>query len=124
MQISLLKTTVFTVLLAGAATSVAASPNHRNLQSRQATIAECQVITNAPVSTNLDPQGWDYTETRVNGHVNYVSKGLYLFTDGSTDTVAGINTDKAAGYKQVNIRLAGEFSHGLIAETKDVISMS
>ena len=52
----------------------------------------CDTITNAPVSTNLDPAGWSFAESRSGGHHTYVSGGLQISTD------AADYNGKSAGY--------------------------
>jgi hypothetical protein len=67
------------------------------------TVNSCLSLTNAPVSTNLDQQGWNFSpavDTRSGGHIEYVSTGLHVYTDSST------SLDKAVGLKAVNVALA------------------
>ncbi len=77
------------------------------------TVQTCSTQNAATVSTNLAVNGWAYDETRANGHNTYVSGGLHIVTDGTSDTgartdgVSGTwNTDKAAGYHALNIPLS------------------
>ena len=71
------------------------------------TINPCTVSTGTTYSSNLNPNGWDFSETRSYGSNSYLSNGLEVKTFGP----AGIqepnpaggtrNADKAAGYYDI-----------------------
>jgi hypothetical protein len=72
----------------------------------------CSYLGSGGVSTDVDHNGWTFTETRANGHNVYVANGLHVYTDGSGDTgdngSGGTwNTDKAAGYHALSVPLSG-----------------
>jgi hypothetical protein len=58
-------------------------------------IQQCTEITNGPVSTNLDPAGWDFSESRTAGFHEYVAGGLHVWT---TPSDGGNTQSKSAGY--------------------------
>jgi len=65
------------------------------------TVPSCEVSTlSTNVSTNLDANGWNFSETRTTGHNDYVSGGLHVWTESNT------STDKAAGYHALSIPFA------------------
>jgi len=64
------------------------------------TAEQCYSVAVGPHSTNLDPNGWTFTETRATGHNDYVEGGLHVYTEGAT------STDKAAGYIGASFDLA------------------
>lgn len=55
----------------------------------------------APVSTELDAAGWDFSESRTGGHHEYVPGGLRVWTDG-----ADLSKAKSAGYVATDFALA------------------
>jgi hypothetical protein len=74
-------------------------------------IVTCPAVTSGGVSTGANPNGWDFTQTRADGHNVYVAGGLQVSTDGSADTGSDgsggtWNTDKAAGYHALSIPLS------------------
>jgi len=64
------------------------------------TVQNCPAIGNGGVSTNLNHNGWDFSETRSTGHNDYVESGLHVYTESNG------STDKAAGYHALSIPLA------------------
>ena len=64
-----------------------------------AIIAPCTATTSGGTATDLNANGWNYTETRATGHNDYVAGGLNVYTEGAT------STDKAAGYHAVGLPL-------------------
>jgi hypothetical protein len=64
------------------------------------TAEQCPSVATGPHSTNLNPNGWTFAETRATGHNEYVEGGLNVYTEGST------STDKAAGYIGATFDLA------------------
>ncbi len=77
------------------------------------TVKLCSTIGDGGVSTNLNANGWTFTETRATGHNDYVSGGLQVYTEGAN------STDKAAGYHALSIPLGrvGEPSISLTGAT-------
>lgn len=63
------------------------------------TVQQCAAIVDGGTATDLNANGWTYTETRATGHNIYVAGGLHVYTEGST------STDKAAGYRAVGVPL-------------------
>jgi hypothetical protein len=73
-------------------------------------IAAAALVSLAPAAhadagktITIHKSGLDTSDTRANGHVDFLRDGLHVYTDGSTDTgdngSGGTwNTDKAAGY--------------------------
>lgn len=59
------------------------------------TIQQCTTISNGPVSTNLNPAGWDFSESRTSGFHEYVDGGLHVWTTASD---SGNAQSKSAGY--------------------------
>lgn len=57
-------------------------------------------ITTGPVATNLDLNGWTFDQTRATGHNDFVEGGLRVWTESNG------SSDKAAGYRDVDIKLA------------------
>ena len=64
------------------------------------TVAACGSIAAGPGATDLNAQGWDFSETRTTGHNDFVPTGLHVYTEAAT------STDKAAGYHALSIPLA------------------
>ena len=64
------------------------------------TVQQCSVITDAPVSTNIDPNGWYFTDSKSEGHHAYVEGGLHIWTDSSSSEA------KSAGMIDTNIPLS------------------
>lgn len=72
------------------------------------TVAACTTTTTAPVSTNLNPNGWTYGETRTLGSNTYVAGGLSIETHDNTDAKVGNGSPdqrKAAGYHATSVPL-------------------
>lgn len=63
------------------------------------TVQQCAAIVDGGTATELNANGWTYSETRATGHNVYVAGGLHVYTEGST------STDKAAGYHAVGVPL-------------------
>ena len=76
------------------------------------TVEKCEVITAGPQATDLNHKGWDFSQTRATGHVEFVNGGLRTWTEGAT------STDKVAGYIAASfpLRDIGE-GFGLDAES-------
>ncbi len=65
-----------------------------------AAIEICTDVDAGPLSTNVDNNGWDFSQSRATGHNDFVADGLHVWTEGDT------STDKAAGYRALSIPLA------------------
>jgi hypothetical protein len=65
------------------------------------TVLQCTTITNGPVSTNINPNGWDFSESRSEGHHQYVAGGLRIWTTGPD-----LSLSKSAGYVPVSFPLS------------------
>jgi len=63
------------------------------------TVQRCEAVTTGGTATDLNANGWSYTESRSTGHNDYVAGGLHVYTEGSK------STDKAAGYHALGIPL-------------------
>ncbi|MGX5682001.1 cell wall-binding repeat-containing protein [Schumannella luteola] len=77
--------------------------------SSPVTNTSCESVTTAPLASDLDGQGWDFSQTRANGSNTWVAGGLRVAT--TTADYYG----KAAGYKAIDIALAeaGDLGIGL-----------
>ena len=64
------------------------------------TNAACTSITTADLATDLDTDGWDFSQTRAAGSNTFVDGGLFVETTEAT------SLGKAAGYKAIDIALA------------------
>jgi hypothetical protein len=64
-------------------------------------VKACPTITDGGTSTNLNANGWTFTETRATGHNEYVKGGIHVFTESNA------STDKAAGYHALNTTISG-----------------
>ncbi len=64
------------------------------------TNVECSAITTASAATDLNLDGWDFSQTRANGSNTFVPGGLKVAT------TVGDSLAKAAGYKAIDIALA------------------
>ena len=73
------------------------------------TNAACTSITTADLATDLDTDGWDFSQTRAAGSNTFVAGGLLVETTEAT------SLGKAAGYKAIDIALAdvGDFAIAL-----------
>ncbi|GAB3040109.1 hypothetical protein GCM10027052_21070 [Parafrigoribacterium mesophilum] len=65
------------------------------------TVLQCTTITSGPVSTNLNPNGWDFSDSRSEGHHAYVAGGLHIWTTGPD-----LSLSKSAGYVPVSFPLS------------------
>lgn len=74
-------------------------------------IEQCKTSTGTTLSTNLNPNGWSFAETRTSGHVDHIAGGLKVSTDGPNGVQepkpggGTQNADKAAGYIATNFLL-------------------
>lgn len=60
---------------------------------------ECTATAFGGKSTNLDANGWDFSESRSGGHHEYVETGLRIYTD------AADSNGKSAGYVATDLNL-------------------
>ena len=60
---------------------------------------ECTATAFGGKSTNLDANGWDFTQSRSGGHHEYVETGLRIYTD------AADSNGKSAGYVATDLNL-------------------
>ena len=72
------------------------------------TVQRCEAIISGGTATDLNANGWTYTETRSTGHNDYVAGGLHVYTSGTADEnhiIRATSLDKAAGYHALGIPL-------------------
>ena len=85
---------------------------HKFIKRVPCEVTPCVAVTGPVVITQSNMQGFTTTESRANGHWEFVNDGLRIYTDGNSDTGPRTdgqpgtwNTDKVAWYKAVNFSL-------------------
>ncbi|WP_198668873.1 cell wall-binding repeat-containing protein [Homoserinimonas sp. OAct 916] len=94
---------MITVAITGLATSYSAATltsGPTGVVTVPAVVEMCTDVDAGPLSTNIDNNGWNFSDTRATGHNDFVADGLHVWTEGDT------STDKTAGYRALSIPLA------------------